>query len=169
MCAILLDQELLSKIELSRLAIIVYKELMLMESLGGVVYQQTNNGLELVLCGRDIPRMWCLPKGTPEKGETRIQTALREVSEETGLIVRKQIYIGNIHYQFLKNSDNTKVQKTVHYYLMDAIGGDLSKHDREFDEVRWFSASDAINNMAYENEVKIVEQGIALAKGQTKT
>lgn len=169
MYAILLDRELLSKIELSSLAIIVYKELMLMESLGGVVYQQTNNGLKLVLCGRDIPRKWCLPKGTPEKGETRIQTALREVSEETGLMVRTQIYIGSIHYQFLRISDNTKVQKTVHYYLMNAIGGDLSKHDHEFDEVRWFSANDAINNMAYENEVGIVEQGIALAKGQTKT
>ena len=61
------------------------------------------------------------------------------------------------------------MQKTVHYYLMNAIGGDLSKHDHEFDEVGWFSVDDAINLLSYENEVKIVEQGIALAKGQTKT
>ena len=140
-----------------------------MESSGGVVYRQTNSGLELVLCGRDIPRMWCLPKGTPEKGENRLQTALREVSEETGLQVRVQMYIGDIHYQFLGILDNTKVQKTVHYYLMNAIGGDLSKHDHEFDEVGWFSVDDAINLLSYENEVKIVDQGIALAKGQTKT
>ena len=52
---------------------------------------------------------------------------------------------------------------------MNAIGGDLSKHDHEFDEVGWFSVDDAINLLSYENEVKIVEQGIALAKGQTKT
>ena len=141
----------------------------LMESSGGVVYRQTNSGFELVLCGRDIPRMWCLPKGTPEKGENRLQTALREVSEETGLQVRVQMYIGDIHYQVLRIFDNTKVQKTVHYYLMNAIGGDLSKHDHEFDEVGWFSVDDAINLLSYENEVKIVEQGIALAKGQTKT
>ena len=140
-----------------------------MESSGGVVFRQTNSGHELVLCGRDIPRMWCLPKGTPEKGENRQQTALREVSEETGLQVRIQMYIDDIHYQFLRILDNTKVQKTVHYYLMNAIGGDLSKHDHEFDEVGWFSVDDAINLLSYENEVKIVEQGIALAKGQTKT
>ena len=140
-----------------------------MESSGGVVFRQTNSGHELVLCGRDIPRMWCLPKGTPEKGENRQQTALREVSEETGLQVRIQMYIDDIHYQFLRISDKTKVQKTVHYYLMNAIGGDLSKHDHEFDEVGWFSVDDAINLLSYENEVKIVEQGIALAKGQTKT
>ena len=41
-----------------------------------------------MICGRDSDGVWGLPKGTPNEGETIEETALREVSEETGLEVR---------------------------------------------------------------------------------
>ena len=49
------------------------------------MYRPARSGVEIVLCGRGAPPIWALPKGTPEPGETREQTALREASEETGL------------------------------------------------------------------------------------
>jgi len=82
-----------------------------------------------------------LPKGTPEPGETREATALREVAEETGLQVRITAPFDSIEYWFVQSGQ--RIHKTVHYYLMEAVGGDLRLHDHEFDEVRWVRTEDA--------------------------
>ena len=72
-----------------------------------------------------------MPKGTPDGDETPEETALREVTEETGLQVRILDTIGDIHYRFVRNG--RRIDKTVHYYLMEATGGDLSDHDHEIE------------------------------------
>lgn len=40
-------------------------------SAGGVVYRETRDGGEIVVCGRFDTKSHHLPKGTPEPGETR--------------------------------------------------------------------------------------------------
>lgn len=132
-------------------------------SAGGLVCRHGEKGLEVVLCGRYSPGLWALPKGTPEGGENRAETALREVSEETGLDVRSNGPIDKISYSFISPSTGVQFHKTVYFYLMEVIGGDMSNHDNEFDEVRWFPAEDAIRKITYENEAKIVEKGLSLA------
>jgi len=113
-------------------------------SAGGNVVRPGEQGPELVLGRRRRERTWTLPKGTPHGGETIEQTALREVTEETGLGVEIVEPIGAIEYWFVL--DGTRIHKTVHYFLMQPTGGDLADHDREFDEVRWveLGAADAI-------------------------
>jgi 8-oxo-dGTP pyrophosphatase MutT (NUDIX family) len=132
-------------------------------SAGGVVRRVGESGDEVVLCGRGQPTTWGLPKGTPEPGETRDQTALREVTEETGLEVEIDGPLDSIEYWFVRPSDRALCHKTVHYYLMSATGGDTSRHDHEFDVVRWFPVQEAVGTMTHENEARIVEEGIALA------
>ena len=57
-------------------------------SAGGVVLRTENDGrLSVALCHRRAESLWALPKGTPEQGESVADTALREVTEETGLQV----------------------------------------------------------------------------------
>ena len=132
-------------------------------SAGGVVVRNGESEPELVLCGRKTPPLWALPKGTPETGETREQVALREVSEETGLQVQVEGFIESIEYWFVRPPDGVRIHKTVHFYLMSATGGDVSLHDREFDEVRWYPANEALSAMTYENEVRVVEKGLSMA------
>ena len=134
-----------------------------LESAGGVVYRSGEDGVEIVVCGRNSPPVWALPKGTPDPGESREQTAIREVSEETGLEVESGGFIDSIEYWFVRPSDKVRCHKTVGFYLMSATGGDISRHDHEFDEVRWLPASEASKIMTYGNEVEIVEKGLAMA------
>ena len=127
-----------------------------------MVYRMGDTGVEVVICGRTAPPIWGLPKGTPNQGETREETALREVNEETGLEITIEQYIGGIEYWFNLPNDGMRCRKKVLYYLMNPIGGDTSLHDHEFDCVRWLSAEDAVRMLTYQNEVGIVEDAISL-------
>jgi 8-oxo-dGTP pyrophosphatase MutT (NUDIX family) len=97
---------------------------------------------------------WTLPKGTPNPGETREQTALREVAEETGLEVRITDVLDSIEYWFIQRG--TRIHKTVHYFLMEPVGGDLARHDHEFDDVRWVRFDEAPEFLTFETERALV-------------
>lgn len=133
-------------------------------SAGGVVMRPASGSFEVLVCGRTADKLWALPKGTPEPGETMEQTALREVREETGVEVEKQATIGDIRYWFSRPEEGVRYYKTVRHYLMRPIGGDTSKHDHEFDDVRWVDIGEALKLLTYQNEVKILRQAIDLAK-----
>jgi 8-oxo-dGTP pyrophosphatase MutT (NUDIX family) len=125
-------------------------------SAGGVVVSADRDRPALVVGmrrrGRDSVT-WTLPKGTPDPGETLEETALREVAEETGLAVRILEPLRAIEYAFVQ--DGTRIHKTVHYYLMEPVGGDLSRHDAEFERVRWvpFDEADTLLSFATEREL----------------
>lgn len=131
-------------------------------SAGGVVLHTKNAESTIVVCERTSQEIWALPKGTPEVGESLAQTALREVSEETGLEVEIQLYIGKIDYSFVRIADSKYCHKTVFYYLMSAIGGDTNRHDHEFDEVRLVPPSAALELLTYENEVEVVREALSM-------
>jgi len=133
-------------------------------SCGGVVIRETDVGLEICLGKRRRERdgqSWTLPKGTPTDAETVEQTALREVAEETGLDVRISAPVGAIEYFFTQ--DGTRIHKTVHFFLMEAVGGSLDQHDREFDEVRWVPIDEARRLLSYPTERQVVETALSVA------
>jgi 8-oxo-dGTP pyrophosphatase MutT (NUDIX family) len=102
---------------------------------------------------------WTLPKGTPDPGETIEQTALREVAEETGLEVRIVGPLPSIDYTFVQ--DGTRIHKTVHYFLMEPLGGDLERHDHEFERVRWVMFSEAATLLTFPTERELVATAAA--------
>ena len=131
-------------------------------SAGGVVCQMNGGRLETVLCGRSQPVRWSLAKGTPDDGETLEQTALREVREETGLEVEIDGALGSIDYWFADRGKDVRYHKTVHFYLMAPVGGATDQHDPEFDVVQWFNPDDALKNLAYANEVNVLQRALTM-------
>lgn len=127
-------------------------------SAGGVVYRYSQDALEVILCGRKVPPTWNLPKGTPELGESMAETALREVREETGLSVIIKKRISFVRYWFIR--DGVHYHKTVHFYLMEPVGGSTGEHDPEFDVVEWFPVAEACHRLTYENEVRMVRRAM---------
>jgi 8-oxo-dGTP pyrophosphatase MutT (NUDIX family) len=126
-------------------------------SAGGIVVREAREGHSLVVGMRRRDRdgvTWTLPKGTPDPGETVEETALREVGEETGLEVRIVGPLPSIQYSFVQSG--TRIHKTVHYFLMEPIGGDLSRHDREFERVKWVSFEEAPGLLTFATERALV-------------
>lgn len=126
-------------------------------SAGGIVVSPERDRPSLVVGmrrrGRDMVT-WTLPKGTPDPGESIEETALREVAEETGLEVRIVEPLPSIEYAFVQ--DGTRIQKTVHYFLMEPTGGDLSRHDAEFERVRWVPFDEAPGLLSFATERELV-------------
>jgi 8-oxo-dGTP pyrophosphatase MutT (NUDIX family) len=129
---------------------------------GGVVTRGAGDDLEVVLTGRNRDGTWVFPKGTPEPGESIEETAVREVSEETGLDVRIVGPLGTTDYWFAVPGE--RVHKFVHFFLMRAEGGDVSLHDHEYDDVRWVPAREARRMLSFDTYREILERAIEAAR-----
>jgi 8-oxo-dGTP pyrophosphatase MutT (NUDIX family) len=133
-------------------------------SAGGVVHRSINGRTEVAIVHRRAPLLWALPKGTPDSGETIQETALRETREETGLEVEIEHQLRSIRYYFVRGS--TRFHKTVHFFLMRAVGGSTDAHDAEFDEVRWVSLEEAGALLNHATERSVVEEAAAALEGR---
>jgi 8-oxo-dGTP pyrophosphatase MutT (NUDIX family) len=130
-------------------------------SAGGVVLSEPAPDAQVALVARRSARgelQWTLPKGTQEAGESIVATALREVREEAGLEVELLAELDTIDYWFVWPPEQTRYHKFVHYFLMRVVGGDLSLHDWEMEEARWFNMDAAHAAMAFANERKLLER-----------
>ncbi len=133
-------------------------------SAGGVVWRRDpEGGIEVVIGYEARERRWALPKGTPDRGESIEETALREVVEETGLQVALGEKVGVIDYWFSR--DGRRYHKRVHHWLMTAEGGHFAERDHEFDEVIWAPANEALAQITFETERTILEQALAALEG----
>jgi 8-oxo-dGTP pyrophosphatase MutT (NUDIX family) len=126
-------------------------------SAGGVVVRQDDR-LEVCLINPVGRKVWGLPKGGVEPGETAAQAAVREVAEETGMSGVVERELGSIDYWFYARDRGGRIHKTVHYFLVRATGGSTAAHDHEVQEARWVSASEALRLMTYPNEREMVRK-----------
>ena len=133
-------------------------------SAGGLVVADDGvTGPRAALIGRTDRRgrlLWSLPKGHIEEGETPEDTAVREVAEETGIIGEVVAPLGIIDFWFV--ADGRRVHKTVHHFLLRAIGGALSDADIEVTEVAWVPLDELSGRLAYADERALVERAPAL-------
>ena len=53
-------------------------------------------------------------------------------------------------------SQDRRVHKTVHHYLLEADGGELSDADAEVVEVAWFPLDDVADLLRYPDERRLV-------------
>jgi 8-oxo-dGTP pyrophosphatase MutT (NUDIX family) len=137
----------------------------LQTSSGGVVYRR-NGELQICLIKPTGRRLWALPKGSIEAGETPPVTAAREIREETGIVGAVEDALGAIDYWFYSRDDKTRVHKTVHFFVVRAIGGDTADHDHEVSDAQWFTVARALEKMTYPNEREMVRKALSLLDGE---
>lgn len=104
--------------------------------------------------------VWSLPKGHVEAGETPVDTAVREVEEETGIRGTVLAPLGTIDFWFV--ADRRRVHKTVHHFLLEAAGGELSDLDAEVEQVAWVPLGEAAGRLAYADEKRLVDRAFDL-------
>lgn len=131
-------------------------------SAGGLVVAGDRRAAVIGRIDRRGALVWSLPKGHVEDGETNAQAAVREVREETGIAGEVLRELGTIDYWFVV--ENRRVHKTVHHFLMTAVGGELSAEDVEVTEVAWVPLGDLDQRLAYADERRLVRRALKLLR-----
>lgn len=134
-------------------------------SAGGLVISESNPSLIALIShkNRGGGLDWVIPKGHVELGENYLQTAVREIREETGIESKILEKIGEISYSF--KIGPKRIKKTVHHYLLQQIGGSLnacSDPTGEVVDAQWFDVSKLEEILAHENERKIAQRALEI-------
>ena len=139
-------------------------------SAGGFVISKSDPTLVALMArfNRGGKLEWCIPKGHLEQDETSEQAAIREVFEETGLEAQIIQHLGEVNYQFIQ--DGSKISKTVHVYLMQQTGGELSfdkDPHKEASELEWVQVSELLARLSHGNEKRIAKVAIELIEARS--
>ncbi len=92
------------------------------------------------------------PKGHVEAGETEVETAMREIKEETNI----DVIIDPTFRETVTYSPKKDTMKVVVYFLAKAKNVDYYPQEDEIAEIRWVDISYASNILSYENDKTIV-------------
>jgi 8-oxo-dGTP diphosphatase len=118
----------------------------LVAAAGGAVWRRTaDGGVETAVVHRPRYDDWSLPKGKHDDGEALLETAVREVREETGL----SVVVGrrSLRTQYAVEGGT----KRVDYWLMEAVGGGFEPGD-ETDELRWLPIAEAAALVTHDHD-----------------
>lgn len=101
---------------------------------------------------------WGFPQGHMEKGESEIQTLLREVSEETGITsLHVHSYIGKIRYFYFRG-DGMKSEKEVIFYFATTRTKQI-KLSIEHADFKWVSLPEALRMLNHAQLRSIISKG----------
>jgi 8-oxo-dGTP pyrophosphatase MutT (NUDIX family) len=107
--------------------------------------------------GKD--RVWALPKGRIDDGESAAETAVREVREETGIEGRLVEKLGDIRYVYRaswEGGSGERIFKVVSFFLLRAGRGRIGAIDEEMRievaEARWLPLEEAPTLLSYGGE-----------------
>lgn len=125
------------------------------KSCGAIIFRKENNIIETLLI-RMIGGHWSYPKGHVEKDETEVETALREIKEETNL----EVIIDTRFREITTYSPKPDVLKDVIYFIGFAKTTNVLVQETEVSEYMWIDINDAINYITFDEDKKIFKKAL---------
>lgn len=129
---------------------------------GGVVWRRVDDAIQILMIQDRLGR-WTIPKGHVEPGEKIEQTAVREVTEETGLT---DLVLGEkldkLHFFYRK--EGKLIFMTTYVFLMEAIGDSdaLVPEDSEgIADAKWFPQEQALRLIEYRDTERLFRLGLS--------
>ena len=111
---------------------------------------------EKVLLIRQISGAWGFPKGHVEHEESEVETAIREVKEETNIDVE----IDEKKRYTMEYVTDKGLNKEVVIFMAKPISNDLKIQENELIDAQWMSYSDALATVSYDNTRDLLLQAL---------
>lgn len=127
-----------------------------------VVYTLEGNQIKYLLLKRKLHwKGWEFPKGGLEKNEKLEDAVKREVKEETGLNVKKDVkklnFSGRYHYQKKSLSKGKFAGQSYSLFAVEANKGKVKLDEREHSDYIWLDFENAIKKLTWKNQKKCLE------------
>jgi 8-oxo-(d)GTP phosphatase len=126
---------------------------------GAVLWRRSSRGIEVALIHRPRYDDWSFPKGKAKPGEHVLETAVREVTEETGIRPVLGRPLPTAHYE------SGGRPKRVDYWAARAApgGNDLAssgwfRANDEVDDLRWLPVPEARGRLSYPRDVTMLDE-----------
>lgn len=98
---------------------------------------------------------WGFPKGHVKGNETEVETAIREVKEETNVDVKVE---EDKRYSIEYDIEDGEIHKQVVYFVASKIGGDIAKQESEINVIQWLNFEEAMKQITYDDLRNIFRQ-----------
>lgn len=121
-------------------------------SCGAVVFRDIKGEIRYLLIKNKRSSHWGFPKGHIEAGETKEETAMREVLEETGIHIR----ILNGFESISKYKIQNKIEKRVSIFVGTTNDTSTRIQQEEIEDYIWLTYDRALNLLKFENDKKII-------------
>ena len=133
------------------------------KSCGAIVYRKYHGNTEILLIKHIKSGYWSFPKGHMEAGETEVETAQREILEETSI----EVFIDDGFRETVTFSPRRDTFKEVVYFVAKAKNYNFEPQQDEIAEIKWIEIGQAQSFLTFDNDKMIVNKAkafIALMK-----
>ena len=129
-------------------------------SAGGIVFKKEKKQTLWLTTKHSGYKKWTFPKGLIAdniKDEGIEQAALREVEEEGG-IKAKIVDEKPVAVRYKYRLDDYLVDKTVYYFLMEYISGDIKDHDWEVEDAKFVNEEEIKTMLSFNSDKQAFEE-----------
>ena len=124
------------------------------KSCGAIVYRKYHGNTEILLIKHINSGHWSFPKGHVERGETEVETAHREILEETSI----DTIIDPTFRETVSYFPKKDTHKIVVYFIAKAKNTNYVPQKEEIADVRWIEIDRACSVLSYDNDKGIVNK-----------
>lgn len=132
-----------------------------LESFGIVPFCKENGEHKVLLILHLEGNHWGFPKGKANPSETPLETAKRELKEETGLDILEIFNQEPLVEQYTFRRKRDVVQKTVRYFAA-SVEGSLQLQAEEIRDAKWLSFDEALKQLSFKEARHILRQCIRM-------
>ena len=135
------------------------------KSCGALIFRKSDNGTEMLLIKNRRGGHWAFPKGHVEEGESEVQTALREVKEETGLSVK---LVDGFKEQVQYNPSPFIQKKVVYFMGLADKDDEVVRQEEEVSEAKWISLQKVHHMLTFHNDKILVSKASKILEEKTE-
>lgn len=125
-------------------------------SVGVIVFCTFDIGIKYLLI-KHSKGHWAFPKGHMEEGETDIDTALRELEEETGLkgvrLINNEFFLSE---EYIFKHGNDLIHKRVDYFIAESISYSVRIDGVEISDIGWYDLKTASQTLTFRKSKDIL-------------
>ncbi|MBQ7816589.1 MAG: NUDIX domain-containing protein [Oscillospiraceae bacterium] len=126
------------------------------KSCGAIVFYLKDEKEQILLIKHANSGHWSFPKGHVEAGETEVQTAMREIKEETGV----NASVDTRFREVVTYSPKKDVIKDVVYFFATTENYETYNQEEEVSDICWVNIDRAIKSVSYKNDKELVRKAI---------